>query len=67
MSELPWLLVYGPFVWPAVLALGVLGGRLGDPEDAPFRPVYASMSLFVAAVVWFNVISGVVIASYRAV
>jgi hypothetical protein len=52
---------------PLALALGVLGGRLGDPEDAPFRPVYASMSLFVAAVVWFNVISGVVIASYRAV
>lgn len=24
MSELPWLLVYGPFVWPAVLALAAL-------------------------------------------
>jgi len=52
---------------PLALALGALGGRLGDPADAPYRPVYASMSLLVAAVVWFNVISGVVIASYRAV
>ena len=52
---------------PLALALGALGGKLTDPEDAPFRPVYASMSLLVAAVVWFNVISGVVIASYRAV
>jgi hypothetical protein len=52
---------------PLAIALGVLGGRLTHPEDAPFRPVYAVMSLFVAAVVWFNVVSGVVIASYRAV
>lgn len=52
---------------PLALCLGALGGRLTDPDDAPFRPVYASMSLLVAAAVWFNVVSGVVIASYRAV
>ncbi len=52
---------------PLALALGALGGKLTDPDDAPFRPVYASMSVLVAVVVWFNVLSGVVIASYRAV
>lgn len=52
---------------PLALALGALGGRLTDPEDRPYRPVYASMSLLVALVVWFDVVSGVVIASYRAV
>jgi hypothetical protein len=52
---------------PLAFALGVLGGRLGDPDDAPYRPVYAAMSAFVAAVVCFDVVSGVLIVSYRAV
>lgn len=50
------------------LALGALGGRLtSDVEDRPLRPVYASISWFVAAVVWFNVVSGVLIVSHRSV
>lgn len=52
---------------PLALALGALGGRMSAAEDAPYRPVYAVMSLLVAAVVWFDVVSGVVIASYKAV
>ncbi len=52
---------------PLALCLGALGGRMAAPEDAPFRPVYAVMSLFVAAVVWFDVVTGVLITSYRAV
>ncbi len=52
---------------PLALALGALGGRLTDPADKPYRPVMAVASLFVAAVVWFDVISGVVIVSYRGV
>ncbi len=52
---------------PLALALGALGGRMADPEDKPFRPVYAAMSLLVAAVVWFDVVSGVLIVSYRSV
>ncbi len=53
---------------PLALALGALGGRLThDDTDKPFRPVYASMSWFVAAVVWFNVVSGVLIVSHRSV
>lgn len=52
---------------PLALALGALGGRMADPEDKPFRRVYAVMSLFVAAVVWVDVVSGVVIVSYKAV
>jgi len=52
---------------PLALALGALGGRLNEPEEKPFRKVYAAMSLFVAAVVWFNVVSGVLIVSYRSV
>lgn len=52
---------------PLALALGALGGRLAAEEERPYRPVYAAMSLFVAAVVWFDVVSGVVIVSYRSV
>lgn len=52
---------------PLALALGVLGGRFTDADDAPYRPVYAAMSAFVAAVVCFDVLSGVLIVSYRAV
>lgn len=52
---------------PLALALGALGGRMTDPADRPFRPVYAAMSLLVASVVWFDVISGVLIVSYRGV
>ena len=52
---------------PLAFALGVLGGRLSEPEEKPYRKVYAAMSLFVTAVVWFNVVSGVLIVSYRAV
>ncbi len=52
---------------PLAFALGALGGRLTDPADKPYRPVYAAMSLFVASVVWFDVVSGVLIVSYRSV
>jgi hypothetical protein len=52
---------------PLALALGALGGRLADDEDKRLRPVYAGMSAFVALVVWFDVFSGVYIASVRAV
>lgn len=52
---------------PLALALGALGGRLADPADRRLRPIYASMSLFVALVVWFDVVSGALIASYKAV
>jgi hypothetical protein len=52
---------------PLAFALAALGGRMTDPADKPYRPVYAAMSLFVAAVVWFDVVSGVLIVSYRAV
>jgi hypothetical protein len=49
------------------LALGALGGRLSDDADRRLRPIFASMSAFVAAVVVFDVLSGVYIASVRAV
>ena len=52
---------------PLALALGALGGRLADEADRRHRPIYASMAAFVALVVWFDVLSGVLIASYKAV
>jgi hypothetical protein len=52
---------------PLALALGALGGRLSDDADRRLRPIYATMSAFVAAVVVFDVLSGVYIASVRAV
>lgn len=52
---------------PVALALGALGGRMTEAADRPYRPVLAAMSLLVAAVVWFDVFSGVVIVSYRGV
>lgn len=52
---------------PLAIALGVLGGRLADDADKRLRPLYASMSAFVALVVWFDAFSGALIASYRAV
>ena len=52
---------------PLALALGALCGRLADPADRRHRPLLAAMSLFVALVVWFDVLSGVLIASYKAV
>jgi len=52
---------------PLALALGALCGRLTDPADRRHRPVLAAMSLFVALVVWFDVLSGVLIASFKAV
>jgi hypothetical protein len=52
---------------PLALALGALGGRLSDDADRRLRPIFASMSAFVAAVVVFDVLSGVYIASVRAV
>jgi len=52
---------------PLALALGALGGRLADDADRRLRPIFATMSAFVAAVVVFDVLSGVYIASVRAV
>lgn len=52
---------------PLALALGALGGSLADEADRRLRPIYATMSAFVALVVWFDVVSGALIASYRAV
>lgn len=52
---------------PLALTLGALGGRLADDADRRLRPIYATMSAFVAAVVVFDVLSGVYIASVRAV
>ena len=52
---------------PLALALGALGGRLSDDADRRLRPIFATMSAFVAAVVVFDVLSGVYIASVRAV
>lgn len=52
---------------PLALCLGALGGALADEADRRLRPVYATMAAFVALVVWFDVASGALIASYRAV
>lgn len=52
---------------PLALALGLLGGRLGDEADRRLRPIFASMSVFVAVVVCFDALSGVLIASFKAV
>ncbi len=50
------------------IAVGSLAGHLTtDAEDRSLVRVYAGMSIFVAAVVWFDLVSGLVIVSYRSV
>ena len=50
------------------LGMGAVGGRLTtEMADRALVRVYVGMAAFVAAVVWFNVVSGVVIVSYRSV
>lgn len=47
--------------------LGALAYTLRPAEERWFVPVYAAMSFIVCAVVWLNVISGILIVSMRGV
>ncbi|MBI5517310.1 MAG: hypothetical protein HY909_26290 [Deltaproteobacteria bacterium] len=53
---------------PLSLGVALLAGRLTDePDDRAAVRAWCSMALFVAAVVWFNTLSGWLIVSYRSV
>jgi hypothetical protein len=59
--------VYASLALFVAIGLGALAFTLrpADERERPLVPVYAAMSLIVCAVVWFNVISGIVIVSVR--
>ena len=57
--------VYASLTLPVALGLGLLAYTLRPEATPPLARVYAVMSLLVCAVVWFNVISGLLIVSVR--
>jgi hypothetical protein len=58
---------YASLTLVVAVALGVLAGTLRPAETPALVRVYAVMSFIVCAVVWFNVISGLLIVSVRGV
>jgi hypothetical protein len=57
--------VYASLTLLAAIALGALAFTLRPSEERHLVPVYAAMSFLVCAVVWLNVISGLLIVSVR--
>jgi hypothetical protein len=49
------------------LALGALAGRFSPMEAPALTRIYAAMSFIVCAVVWFDVIAGLLVVSVRGV
>lgn len=59
--------VYASLALLVAAALGALAFTLRPDEERWLVPVYATMSFIVCAVVWFNVIAGILIVSVRGV
>jgi len=57
--------VYASLALLAAIALGALAFTLRPTEERHLVPVYAAMSFLVCAVVWLNVIAGLLIVSVR--
>lgn len=49
------------------IGIGVLSITLDPKEERTAVPIYAVMSFIVAAVVWFNTLAGLLIASFKSV
>lgn len=59
--------VYASLALFVAVGLGALAYTLRPAEEKALVPVYAAMSFIVCAVVWINVISGILIVSVRGV
>jgi hypothetical protein len=59
--------VYASLTLTVAVALGVLALRLRPAEEPALARVYASMSFIVCAVVWLDVIAGLLVVSVRGV
>lgn len=59
--------VYASLTLTVAIALGALAFTLKPSEEKALTRVYAVMSLIVCAVVWFNVIAGLLVVSVRGV
>jgi len=59
--------VYASLTLTVALALGALSFSLRPAEHRELVRVYAAMSFIVCAVVWFNVIAGLLVASVRGI
>jgi hypothetical protein len=58
---------YASLTLVVAVALGALAGSLRPAEAKTLVRVYAAMSFIVCAVVWFNVIAGLLVVSVRGV
>jgi hypothetical protein len=59
--------VYASLTLVVAIALGALAGTRWPSEPPAFTRIYAAMSFIVCAVVWFNVIAGILVVSVRGV
>jgi hypothetical protein len=59
--------VYASLTLMVAIALGALALTLRPTEERALTRIYAVMSLIVCAVVWFNVIAGLLVVSVRGV
>jgi hypothetical protein len=59
--------VYASLTLVVALGMGALAFTLRPAEERWLVRVYAAMSLIVCAVVWFNVIAGLLVASVRGI
>ena len=57
--------VYASLTLTVAVGLGALAFTLKPDESPALARIYATMSLFVCAVVWFDVIAGLLITSVR--
>jgi hypothetical protein len=58
---------YASLTLVLALALGALAGPLRPEETPALTRIYAAMSFIVCAVVWFNVIAGLLVVSVRGI
>ena len=58
---------YASLALVVAIALGALAQTLEPTKTRALVPVYAAMSFIVCAVVWFNVIAGILVVSARGV
>ena len=59
--------MYASLALFVAIGLGMLAFTLEPEKERPFVKVYAAMSILVCAVVWFNVIAGLIVVSVRGV
>ncbi len=59
--------VYASLTLTVALGLGAISFTLRPSEQKSFVRIYAAMSLIVCAVVWFNVIAGLLVASVHGI